>query len=180
MENNSQLIIPPIDEWEEPTGIAKCLKELKYEALYEPWEEEAKRWDEVTIALPRKDAMSLAVFDVEFATELDGERREITSLYIGNDYEVRHVAVNLDRPKYPRIESRRLKRRFAKILSISPEPPFVILIEASHRGGHTTSNFTVIRPNCTEEVPVLRKTGLSFTAAVVDGREYLLPLVYTR
>jgi len=125
--------------------------------------------------------MSLATFDTRFATELDDEgRKAVTTMYIGNDYEVRYIAMNLDVPKYPRIETRRYVRRFARILSISPEPPFVVLIEATHKDGRTVSKFTVIRSDCREEVPALRKTGLSFTAAVVDGREYLLSLAYTR
>ena len=152
--------LPPIEE-EEPVGIAKCIEELEHI--------EDGYTSETVLGLPPKDGITLLIVSADVLT--DGERGRFRETAWVGDYEIEYVGTNAD--------SRRYKRRFARILSIKPEPPFVVVIRRHREPGALTVIYKVVKPNCAVERPKVDLRGFGYVALRVGRESYIVPPHYS-
>jgi len=153
--------LPPIEEAEEPVGIAKCIEELEHI--------EDGYVSEVVLGLPPQDGITLLIVSANVLA--DGERGRFKETAWVGDYEIEYIGTNAD--------SRRYKRRFARILSIKPEPEFVVVIRWHREPGVLNVQYKVVKPGCIVVRPKIDLRGFGYVAIRVGKESYIVPPHYS-
>jgi len=113
-------------------GIAQCLDMLELIV-------KRQYYSELSLGLPAGDNRLVLLGPGKLA-----EQEGLNVVEVG-DYSVKYMADNAD--------SRRAIRRFARVIAIEPEPPFVVLVRIYKEPGLLMAKFDVVLRDCVKDKP---------------------------